>query len=89
MTTKIANKSVITDFMSNFRSILEFITQLILTTMKKIFLAAALMALFSVNANAQFGFGAPQQQGVERLDKRHRDGQTYGRNHAIYRKLSH
>ena len=33
--------------------------------MKKILLAAAVMALFSVNANAQFGFGAHQQQGGE------------------------
>ena len=65
VTTKIANKSVITDFMPNFRSISEFVTQLILTTMKKILFAAAVMALFSVNANAQFGFGAPQQQGGE------------------------
>ena len=65
VTTKIANKSVITDFMPNFRSISEFVTQLILTTMKKILFAAAVMALFTVNANAQFGFGAPQQQNGE------------------------
>ena len=31
--------------------------------MKKILFAAAVAALFSVNANAQFGFGAPQQGG--------------------------
>ena len=30
--------------------------------MKKFFFAAAIVALFSVNANSQFGFGAPQQQ---------------------------
>ena len=34
--------------------------------MKKIFFAAAIMAMLStVNANAQFGFGAPQQQNGE------------------------
>ena len=33
--------------------------------MKKILFAAAVMALFTVNANAQFGFGAPQQQNGE------------------------
>ncbi len=33
--------------------------------MKKILFAAAVMALFTVNANAQFGFVAPQQQGGE------------------------
>ena len=45
--------SVITDFMANFRSISEFVTQLILTTMKKILFVAAVAALFSVNAGAQ------------------------------------
>ena len=53
VTTKIANMSVITDFMANFRSISEFIIQLILTTMKKILFVAAVVALFSVNAGAQ------------------------------------
>ncbi|MCQ2065042.1 MAG: DUF3237 domain-containing protein [Bacteroidaceae bacterium] len=33
--------------------------------MKKILFMAAVAAMFSVNANAQFGFGAPQQQNAE------------------------
>ena len=53
--------------MLNFRSNKEIINQLILTTMKKIILVMAAVALLAgaTTAFAQFGFGAPQQQSGE------------------------
>lgn len=53
--------------MPNFRTNSEIINQLILTTMKKIILVVAAVALLAgaTTAFAQFGFGAPQQQSGE------------------------
>ena len=53
--------------MPNFRINSEIINQLILTTMKKIILVVAAVALLAgaTTAFAQFGFGAPQQQSGE------------------------
>ena len=53
--------------MPNFRPNSEIINQLIFTTMKKIILVVAAVALLAgaTTAFAQFGFGAPQQQSGE------------------------
>jgi hypothetical protein len=52
--------------MPNFRPNSEIIYQLIFTTMKKIILVVAAVALLvGATAFAQFGFGAPQQQSGE------------------------
>lgn len=64
MATNLIIQVVIRDIMANFRSNSEFVTQLILTIMKKILFVAAIMALFSVNANAQSrNIDAPRQTG--------------------------
>ena len=53
--------------MPNFRPNSEIINQLIFTTLKKIILVVAAVALLAgaTTAFAQFGFGAPQQQSGE------------------------